>query len=273
MQPTLTEQTVDGVTFLTDAALFDEAGIRVAFTQRHGGVSESPYATLNLSTYVGDDVDHVAQNRERICRVLGLNENAIWTLNTANQIHGAHVAVAVDGAYEHPMTDALITAHTDTPLLLCFADCVPIILVDRTRDALAVVHAGWRGTLEKIAARTIIALTETYGCDPADLIAYIGPYIGLQHFTVNHEIGAQFSATFGTLIAGETYIESDDEVRLDLGVAIEETLVGAGVVACNIINPKIDTMAHAGAPTGAWFSYRAENGTTGRHGALACVCS
>ena len=267
MQPTLTPQTIDSVTFLTDVALFASAGIRIAFTQRHGGVSEAPYASLNLGAHVGDDTDSVAQNRERVCMALGFDEDAPWHLNSAEQTHGTNVAVAASNAYEHADTDAIVTADAGTPLLLCFADCVPIILVDPHHKAVAVVHSGWRGTLDKIVAKAVETLAENYGTDPADILAYIGPYIGLESFEISSEIGLQFRSVFTTLTAGDTYIENGASARLDLGVAVQHSLTEAGVAECSIVNPRIDTVTH----TGEWFSYRAENSLTGRHGALAYI--
>jgi len=269
MQPTLSLVTDHGVTFLTDVTLFAQTGIRVAFSQRHGGVSAAPYATLNVGSHVGDDLDAVLENRSRLCRALGLSEAARRTLNTAQQVHGTAVACALNSAYEFSGTDALVTDREDVGLLLCFADCVPIIVVDPTSRVVGVIHSGWRGTLDGIAAVTIEAMLRTFDVEPSRLLAYIGPFIGLQSFTITSEVARRFFDRFD-MIPHHGYQESTGgSVNLDLGIIVEETLARMGVRTCNIINSHIDTVS----ASTDYFSYRADDCVTGRFGALGCLCS
>lgn len=269
MKPTLTKVTTDGVTFFTDVALFASTGIRVAFSARHGGISPRPYATLNLGNHVADDLGNVAINRQRLCSALALSDVARGRLNSAQQVHGVHVEHALDQVHEFPDTDALVTDRTDIPLLLCFADCVPIIVVDPATPAIGVIHSGWRGTLDRIACHAVKELQEAYHSEPGDLIAYIGPYIGLHNFTIGNDIGLQFAAIFDTINPRNIITTTEESVNLDLGTVIEETLVETGVRACNIHNMHIDTVRHVD----DFFSYRAEDQVTGRFGALGCICS
>ncbi|MCL2818795.1 MAG: peptidoglycan editing factor PgeF, partial [Actinomycetia bacterium] len=229
----------------------------------------SPYESLNLGAYVGDDPTNVATNRLRILRALDLDENARLRLNSAAQVHGVALQTALDYAFEFSETDALMTDRAAIPLLLCFADCVPIIVVDPLRHAIAVIHSGWRGALRKIAALSIAEMQKTYGSDPAELFAYIGPFIGPQNFEVAAEVASQFLEIFDTISNGDRYTESTGSITIDLGMVVEETLVEMGVRACNIYNMHIDTVTH----TGDFFSYRAEDQVTGRFGALGCICS
>jgi len=270
MQPTLTPVTSDGVTFLTDVTLLAETGIRVAFTQRHGGVSRAPYATLNLGAYVGDDPAHVAANRRRACRALGLEETACTRLNSAQQVHGTTVAHAVCEAHEFPATDALVTDQADLSLLLCFADCVPVIVVDPQVPAIGVIHSGWRGTLDEITAVTLDEMVRTLGAEPARMYAYIGPYIKEPNFAVSVEIAERFFARFDSTALPSPYNKSATErINLNLGACVSETLVKAGVRPCDIFESPIDTTTQ----TRDFFSYRAEAQVTGRFGALGCLHS
>jgi YfiH family protein len=267
--PTLENVTNDGVTSLSDVTLFADTGIRIAFAMRHGGVSRSPFETLNVGAYVGDDPDDVATNRRLMGESLGLDAHALRRLNTAHQVHGIHIEQALARPHEFASTDALITDLPDIPLLLCFADCVPIILVEPDRRIVAVVHAGWRGTLDCIAAHVVERLTETYGVDPCGLLAYIGPHIGLQNFTIESDVARRFFGRFDICKQRGYHETKDGRVNLDLGLLVEETLAKVGVPRCNIIDAKIDTVTH----TDDFFSYRAQHQVTGRFGALACICS
>jgi len=270
-KPTLDKVVQDSVVFLTDTTLFSLAGIRIAFSYRHGGVSPAPYASLNLGAYVGDDDENVAINRARFLRACGLPDLAHRMLNSARQVHGTHIEHAVPQTKEWPDTDALMTNQTHYPLLLCFADCVPIIVVSVWPQVVAVIHSGWRGTLDGISAVAIDEMRRTYDLDHARLFAYIGPHIGPESFSVSAETAEHFFDRFDNADCIKPYNKSgaDDRINLDLGACVTETLVRAGVQPCNIIESPIDTVS----ATRDLFSYRAENQVTGRFGALGCICS
>lgn len=270
--PELIERTTSGVTVLTDPGLRERVGIVVAFTQRGGGRSRAPYASLNLAAHVGDDPGDVDENRAELLAVLGL-EGARDRLTVPEQVHGHAVrtvagATAGMGAYARaegpaavPATDALVTTEPDTPLLLCFADCVPVVLVaEGPTPAVAVAHAGWRGALAGISGETARRLAAEAGCETRDLVAYIGPHIGPCHYEVDETLLSQFVNTFGTIVAPQG--------RLDLGAVVSETLIGVGVP----LSSQVQSDACTAERTCAYFSYRAE-GVTGRHGALACILS
>lgn len=269
--PDLTRVRRDGVTYYTDSNLYDTHHIRIAFSERHGGASQAPYESLNLGAYVGDMTNLVSENRQILMSSLGLDTQSSDRLVSAQQVHGVHAAVISadrgDGPLEIPETDALITDQVDTPLLLCFADCVPIILVDTVRRAVGVVHSGWRGTLDEIVAHTVGQMVESYQTNPNDLYAYIGPYIGPNNFEVNAEVSSQFFNKFDTFVKTFSPSESVESVHLDLAVAVSESLERSGVLPCNIVSLTMCTVENVD----RFFSYRAEGGITGRHGALACL--
>jgi polyphenol oxidase len=272
--PNMVATTADGVTVLTDAELRESTGIVVAFTQRTGGRSSAPYATLNLASHVGDDAACVDDNRSTLLESLGI-EPLRSRLTMAEQVHGL-VAREVAGssvgmgafarageAPPLPGTDALITLEHDAPLMLCFADCVPVILVATAPvRAVAVVHAGWRGALGRLPGSAAVRLARVAGCETSALIAYVGPRIGPCHYVVGEELAARFASQFGN--AAATIAPARD--RLDLGAVVSATLSEVGVPADRVFVSDVCTAES----TDKYFSYRAE-GVTGRHGALAAI--
>jgi len=268
--PALSTRTADGITVLTDDDLRSGSGILVAFTERTGGCSSAPFATLNLAAHVGDDPDAVDANRASAMGSLGIG-GVRDRLTMAQQVHGTSVVEVgssdvgagafASGGTTLPVAgvDGLVTVLEAVPLLLCFADCVPVVLVATApRRAVAVVHAGWRGALGGIAAEGARRLALAAGCDTSAISAYVGPHIGVCHYEVDAALLSQFVDTFGTIVAAQG--------RLDLGVVVSESLNGVGVPISSVCRAGICTAER----TDAFFSYRAE-GLTGRHGAVACI--
>jgi hypothetical protein len=238
----------------------------VGFTERTGGVSASPYATLNLAAHVDDDPIAVRENRRRVLSAIGAEAFA-GSLTTAEQVHGTTIARVtlddagrgadpLDGSGPIPGTDALWTTEPGVPLMLFFADCVPVVLVSESPRAIAVVHAGWRGALAGIVGDTVRALDAAL--DGATITAYIGPHIGECCYEVDPLLVSQFANMFVTIPRA-----SD---RLDLAAAVAEDLDRAGVSRERQWHLGICT-AHN---TDRFYSYRAE-GRTGRHCAFALL--
>ena len=158
----------------------EASGADAVVTTRDGGVSDGPYATLNLSLSVGDDPGRVLENRRRLARALGADPGDFVF---ARQVHGSGVrivgeadrgsgALCLDDAI--PDTDALVTGSPGVLLAILTADCVPIVLHDPVAGVLACVHAGWRGTVARVCAATLAAM-RTLGARPAQVIAGVGP--------------------------------------------------------------------------------------------------
>ncbi len=269
MLPKLTVHSNEGVGWFEDTALREEVGILVAFSARVGGVSAQPYDSLNLAGHVGDDPGSVDENRRRLFEAVGISELS-GRLVTAEQIHGdctawvglseaGRGARVEDGPPPVPGTDALFTDDRGVPLMLLYADCVPIILVDPGIQRVAVVHAGWRGALNRLPGRAVRELVSR-GSDPAGLLAYIGPHICLDHYTVGNDLVTSFAQRFDTVCEAEAG-------HVDLGAVVSEDLSSSGVCVENICRLGMCT-AEA---TGRFFSYRASSGITGRHAALSVI--
>ena len=160
----------------TDEVLLSASGVVVGFSERGGGVSQAPFDSLNLGSHVGDDPVAVDQNRRRMLDALGLDAFR-EQLTMAEQVHGERIALvraadagsgafAGGGRLAFAGTDVLITREAGVPLALCFADCVPIILV-APGPAVAVVHAGWRGALSSLPGKAALELARVARCEPS----------------------------------------------------------------------------------------------------------
>jgi len=227
-----------------------EAGrYEVAFTTRIGGVSEGPYASLNLGRKSGDVVARVDENRRIACDAIGA-ELARLALNY--QVHSDHVVRAAAGVRgEH--ADGLWTEEPGLPILAMSADCLPIALarVDSRTPAVAVLHVGWRGLLAGIVAAGAQAL------GGGKLAAAIGPGIGPCCYEVGDEVAAPFRERFG-----------DDVVRqshLDLWTSAERALRAVEVERVD----RFDRCTACEPET--FFSHRRDGGNTGRQGVIAYV--
>ncbi|MBE0477266.1 MAG: laccase domain-containing protein [Coriobacteriia bacterium] len=264
----LVRETAGGLAFLHDPAL-REAGVLVAFSERTGGVSTPPYDSLNLAAHTGDDPEEVDENRRLLLIALGLG-GATGLLSTAEQVHGELVvevtpalagsgARAAAGRPPVPGADALLTLEHGVPLMLHYADCVPVVLVALSPvRAVAVAHAGWRGALAGLPGAAARALAQRAGTAPGELRAYVGPRIGVEDYEVSSGLAGAFGERFGpSVVRGR---------RVDLGEAALASLAEAGVdVAAAAVVP-----GSTASETDRFFSYRAD-GVTGRHAAVAAL--
>jgi YfiH family protein len=220
-------------------------GARIAFTDRHGGVSHAPYDTANLGFATGDDAAAVAENRRRVAAELGGPgpDRWAWVL----QVHGAGV-VEVEGPGRGGDADALVTTARDLALVVLVADCVPVALA--AGDAVAAVHAGWRGLLAGVV-ETAVTATRRRGTPRVH--AVIGPCISRAHYEFGPAELDRIAARLGESVRSRTV---DGALALDLRAGVHAALARAGV----------DDRADVGVCTYAspdHFSHR-RDGVTGR---------
>ncbi len=206
------------------------------FTTRHGGVSTGYLASMNIALHHGTDGEAVAENHRILARAMGFDTGK---LVLSHQVHSDIVrkvmstdALGIDH-HAYPECDALITNDPGTTLMVFTADCTPILLHDPVTGAVGAVHAGWRGTAADIAGKTVRAMTDAYGCDPADIRAAIGPNIGFCCFETGDEVPKAMLETFGT--AAEKYIRpSGDKYYVNLKEINALALRRAGAVNIEI---------------------------------------
>ncbi len=236
-------------------------GVRHGFFTRLGGVSPAPFDSLNMAITVGDSNENVLENLRRMFNALDLD---LASRYDGWQVHGATVIctdVPRDIRTRTIRTDGIVTDNPDVTLVMRFGDCVPVLLYDPVKKVSAVYHAGWPGTVLQIGQQVVRNMSEVYGCDPADLIAGIGPSIGPDHFVVRDDVRNRFLASFPE-DAEKLIFEQDGLIHIDLWKANRITLENAGVT--KIDTAEICTVCHLN----EWFSHRGDHGKTGRFGVL-----
>ncbi len=237
------------------------AGIVHGILTRHGGVSEGHYHALNVGRLVGDDPASVEENHRRGMQALARD---LTGLAETRQVHGADIApVERDPAHtrERPEADGMVTNQAGVTLWMRFADCVPILLFDPQKKVAGIAHAGWRGTVNRVAKNAVEAMQAQYGTRPQDILAGIGPSICPDHYLVGEEVISQVQHTFGSE-AKQLLHRENGNVTLDLWQANRLVLAQAGV-------QRIEISGQCTAcDVESWFSHRAEQGRTGRFGAL-----
>ena len=249
------------------SGLLARAGFAHAFFTRRGGVSEGPFASLNLSPEVGDRAEHVRENLGRAAHTLGL---AAERLYVAAQVHDRGV-ISLHGSENASVVartaaDALVSSTPGSGCGVRTADCVPILIGDPVTGAFAAVHAGWRGTLATAVIAGVERLAKEYDARPEDLRAAIGASAGPCCYEVGSEVIEAFSSKF---VDGEKLFTPtrDGHARVDLLKANRDQLISTGVKPERIHIAPLCTMCR----TDLFFSYRREKSVHGKVGRLMAV--
>ena len=227
----------------------------VAFsTTRRGGFSTGAYGEFNINRYCGDDAEAIRKNRALLCQQLGISDDR---LIMPHQVHLTQ-SVQIDEAFfalseEDRQTrlegiDAVMTNLTDVCIGVSTADCIPLLIYDARQHAVAAIHAGWRGTVQRIAQQTITDMVATYGSQPADLHVQIGPGISLDSFEVGDEVYDAFAAAgFDmpkisrkfSLTSIHSPHTSNEKWHIDLPECNRLQLIAAGVLAAGVLEAHI----------------------------------
>lgn len=254
------EHISNGLKYYSFSSL-DTLGIKNGIFTRLGGVSPSPWDSLNLGGTVGDSRENVVENRSRLFSAFG---SPVPSLFDVWQVHGNTVKITDsprDLSTPHERADAIATDKPGITLFMRFADCVPILLVDPNKKAIAIIHAGWIGTVNKILQSAIRILQNKFGSMPADIVAGIGPSIGPDHYEVGSEVSRRVAAEFQENVS-DLITHREGKQYFDLWKANEILLRQSGVTS--IEQAHICTACN----THDWYSHRAEKGKTGRFAAL-----
>ena len=171
------------------------------------------------------------------------------------QTHSDHVEI-VDERLKYPDTDGLIITQKNIPIALRFADCTPLIFYDTKRKIGAISHAGWRGTAAKIGPKTILKMEANFGSEPKDIIAIIGPAIGICCYEVSDDVRGKLLET----VEDSTNLVKDKNVNLKQINSRQLEEIGVS---------KIDICPYCtSCDNDLFYSYRKENGTAERHYAM-----
>ena len=243
--------------------LFPAEVTHAVFT-RQGGVSPQPWASLNVGGTVGDEAVRVRENRYRSFTALG---RGIDSLFDVWQVHSAD-AVCADAPrdLDAPLlqADIILTDQPHVTLYMRFADCVPILFYDPKQGVVGLAHAGWLGTVRGTTSAAVKTMCARYGSQPENILAAIGPSIGVDHYEVGPDVISRVQESFDS--AADRLIHSrDGKTYFDLWSANALQLQEAGVEKIEVA--KLCTACHLD----DWFSHRAEKGKTGRFGALIAL--
>ncbi len=238
------------------------------YSSRKGGISPSPFDSLNLGLHTTDKSENVITNRKLLEETFYIPVRDVIKLE-----HGDRIIPIYDDKIpnEIPFADAIMTNKKNVPLSIFYADCTGIFILDPVKKVIALVHAGWRGTLKTIALKTIKAMEKEYGTNPKNCVSAICPSIGPCCFEVSEETANLFLNSFNSYYP-EIFLK-------DLSLCISKNnkgyfvnlwnlnkiqLLCAGLQNKNIVSSEICTSCH----NDLFFSYRKENRVTGRMGAI-----
>jgi len=241
--------------FYTFSQLRQHPYLKHAITTKN---TEHPYA-LSTALHTGEDASQIIQNRHTIAKVWG-EKNSRFIV--ANQTHSDHIVVI-----ENPETrgwekkhnaiedcDALITNQKEVILTILTADCVPILLYDPVEEVIAIVHAGWKGTAKEIAKKCVDQMSTRFGCKPSNIYAGIAPSIGACCYEVGEDVATHFTHL------PYAYRQKETKYMLDLPTINQKQLCHAGIPQAHIEMSHLCTSCEVE----RFFSYRKENGCTGR---------
>ena len=224
---------------------------------RKAGHSQPPFASLNVSYGIGDDDKAVARNRGIISGIMGAGE-----MIYLDQVHGCDIVIA-DRNQKEPhnptanrplIADAIVTDRPGHYLAIQVADCQSVLMYEPTRQVVANVHSGWRGSIGNIIGSTVEAMKRHFGCRPEDILAGIGPSLG--------PCCGEF-INYKTEIPKAFWSYKDAVHHFDFWAISSDQLITAGVPGENIESSRMCSRCR----TDEFFSYRAEK-TTGRFAAV-----
>ncbi|MGB3367360.1 MAG: peptidoglycan editing factor PgeF [Acidaminobacteraceae bacterium] len=257
---------------------FDKS-VLAGTTYRLNGKSETPFKSLNLGFNSGDDVLIVLDNYSYLIEELGLKDKFLFL---TNQVHGDKIKVIrkediaskVKSDIYNPSDmitfvdehDGMVTNVDEVALMTFYADCVPLVFFDPIKKVIGNCHAGWRGTVKKIPSVVIKHMVDDFGSKPSNIMVAIGPCASSCCYEVDKNVIDEFINSFNN--SNGLYTEKPNgKYMLNLKLANKLTLVELGIDEANITISKNCTMCN----NDLFFSYRIENGITGRHSAIITI--
>lgn len=245
---------------------FENTGIvDHCITTRMGGVSESCYSSLNLRFNCDDKRENVLENFKITAQAVNAD---VADLVLSKQVHEANVCAVgkkdcgngILRENRFASADGLITAERGVALVTLYADCVPLLFLDKRTRTIASVHSGWKGTVKRIGAAAVRKMREEYGSKPEDIICAIGPSIQEDHFEVGDDVAEIFINEFGE----DTAVKYGKRYHVNMQRAIMRQLLEEGVQNDNIENSGVCTYCCSD----EFFSHRKTNGRRGNFAAV-----
>jgi len=258
------EKEKSGAKFFQSSILDDDSLVH-AFSTRLGGNTLSPMHYFSMGTAgMPEFKKEVDKNRIKLCNILDLNYQK---LIIPDQKHTDNIVVIKNNSnFDLKETDGVITDQDDLPIMLLFADCTPVILFEPQKRILGVIHAGWRGTAKGIVSKAVKIFIEEFNAAPELIKAAIGPAIGQCCYPVSEDVAEQLRSSIKK-DCDNIFIKAENtgKINVDLKKLNAQQLVESGVL-------NIDVMGYCTSCNNSLFySYRADNGKTGRHCAVASI--
>lgn len=269
----LKEKMVGDVPYLIFPLLEQCQFIRHGFSTRLGGVSEGVCSTMNLSFARGDKEEAVRENYKRMAEALGIAEDSFVC---SAQTHTTNIRIVTEEdrgkgiarPIDYTDVDGMITNIPGLCLTTFYADCVPLYFVDPVQKAIGLSHSGWRGTVGKIGKKTIELMQETYGTNPEDVLAAIGPSICQDCYEVSEDVVNEFKNHFSESDWGTLFYQKENgKYQLNLWKANELILKEAGVLKEHMAVTNICTCCNFE----VLFSHRASKGKRGNLAAFLSI--
>jgi YfiH family protein len=245
----------NGTPFLTFPSFSGIPGVRHAVFTREGGCSRGPFRSLNIGKGLGDAPSAVDENRKRVSESIGQGE-----IVYIRQCHGTEIASFRKGDPHHSQSgmsfagsqvgDGMVTDLPGKLLAIQVADCQSVLMCDPEKEVVANVHSGWRGSIRNVAGRTVRVMIDDFGCDPARILAGIGPSLG--------PCCAEFR-NYRSEIPESFWGYRDDADRFDFWAISQDQLAAEGLLRRHISVSGLCTKCR----TDLFFSYRSEK-VTGR---------
>lgn len=249
-------------------SVFDQ-NVCALYTTRFGGVSKGRYASMNMSFSNGDDSKNVLQNYKNVCECENIDHHRL-VFSKQEHTDNIRVVFAKDigkgivKKRDYGAVDALISNIPNCGLVTQYADCIPLLFYDPVHKVIAASHGGWRGTVAEIARKTVEKMTESFGCNPADIVAAIGPGICKDCYEVDQTVAIPLRRLNGLDLSGCLIPKKGDKFMLDLKEVNRQMMVGAGIKPENIEVSPLCTNCNSH----VFHSHRATGGHRGNNAAI-----
>lgn len=238
------------VPFLYFRRLAEHPGVKHGCSTRVGGVSEGCFASMNLGFSRGDSDENVLENYDRLCNAMGFAKEQVVL---PDQVHDVVVRKAtkedcgkgIVKPRDYACVDAQITNEPGVALAVFGADCVPVFFYDPVAGAIGTAHAGWRGTIGRIAEKTVQAMEREFGCERKNMEAYIGVSICGDCYTVGGEVAELFLKEFPEATMQTDVQRKEGTCQLDLWQVNRVILEAAGINPKNIVIGGVCTKCHS----------------------------
>lgn len=248
-----------GVRYYSCLAFEKLPNLRHGFSTRHGGAPDLSASSLNLSEMPWDSPARVKENRSRLLSALNIPDVPLITLS---QIHSSrvHIIEDISAQWNDAEGDAIATREENIALAVKTADCMPVLIVDPMKRAVAAVHSGWRGTLSGVLLCTVQEMRRAFGSDPSQLLTAIGPGIRACCYEVGRDVADLFGEAYPECCSASPAKDHRNKFLLDLGSVLAAQLDQAGIRPENRHDLGLCTCCNKQ----EFFSHRAEGSSTGR---------